>query len=544
MRDAARSGSRRVTFSLALAAASAAVLASSATAAPGDLGVTMVKDINPDPGEGTVQSVVRFGDVVLFVSDDGASGEELWRSDGTAAGTTMVKDINPGNAEDPPEPDSSDPENLTVVGGTVYFAASDGVTGQELWRTDGTAAGTMLVEDINPGEDEEPGDPDSSQIDQMAGVNGTLFFQATDDTNGPELWKSDGTEPGTQILNGPDGINPTAGAGSSPYGMTAVGTTLFFGANDGSTGTELWKSESPHTSAVPAANINPATASSNPVFFTDYNGTLLFRATDGATGIELWKSNGGPLGAGTELVEDINQNPTPSADSNPSELTVVGSTLYLQANDGSTGAELWKSDGTAPGTDRVADIITGTTGSTPQLLSDVGGTLFFRAADSTAGLEPWKSNGGALGGGTDRIADVRPGFTGSEPGTFGGFADVAGTAFFDANDGVNGQELWMSNGGPLGGGTRLVANINPGAASSNPGQLTNVNGTLFFRATDASNGSELWRTFIEGAPPSTPTTSTPIESQSACAELRRKLKKAKTRAKKKKIRGKLRKLGC
>jgi trimeric autotransporter adhesin len=551
MRGAARSGSRSLIFSLALAASAAAVFVGTASAAPGDLGVTMVKDINPAPGDGSVSSIVRFGDVVLFAADDGVNGSELWRSDGTAAGTTMVKDINPGNAEDPPDPDSSDPTQLTVVGGTVYFVANDGVTGPELWKTDGTAAGTTLVEDINLGTDDDPPSPDGSNIDQMAGVNGSLFFRADDGTNGPELWKSDGTELGTQIMNGPNGINTMAGAGSSPYGMTAVGTTLFFGADDGSTGTELWKSESPYTSAVQAANINTAMgASSSPVFFTNYNGTLLFRATDGSSGIELWKSNGGALGAGTELVEDINQTPTSSANSNPNDLTVAGGILYFQADDGSTGPELWKSDGTAAGTDRVADILTGSIGSTPQLLSDVGGTLFFRAPDSTAGLEPWKSNGGPLmAGGTERIADIRSGLMGSEPGTFsGGFTDVGGTAFFDANDGVAGTELWMSNGGPLGAGTRLVANINPGGAGSVPGQLTNVNGTLFFSASDGSNGNELWRTFIEGPAPiggggplagPAATTVNPL-----CAPLRKKLKKAKSKAKKKKIRSKLRKLDC
>ena len=526
-------------MSLALAAAAAALFTGTAGAAPGDLGVTMVKDINPAPGEGTVQHMVRLGDVVLFASDDGVNGDELWRSDGTAAGTTLVKDINPGNAEDPPDPDSSDPTKLTVVGGTVYFVANDGVTGPELWKTDGTTAGTALVKDINPGNTEEPPDPDGSVIDHMAGVNGILFFQADDGTNGAELWKSDGAEPGTQIMNGPAGINTAMGAGSSPAALAALGTTLFFNANDGSTGAELWKSESPYASAVQVADINPMGASSStPYQLTAYNGAVFFGADDGSTGFELWKSNGGPLRmGGTERVADINQTPS-SASSTPTHLTVSGGTLFFQANDGATGFQgALEEQRHHRGTQLVADIHPGMgIGSAPTHLTDIGGTLFFTAAEPTAGLEPWKSNGGPLGAGTDRIADIRPGMSGSGPLDFNfRFANVGGTAFFDADDGVNGRELWMTNGGPLGAGTRLVANISPGAANSQPGEFTNVNGTLFFRADDGSNGSELWKTFIEGTPASpiiTPPVVTPTttEENPACAGLRKNLKKAKTKA--------------
>ena len=73
------------------------------------------------------------------------TGQELWKSDGTAAGTTLVKNIRPGSGT------SSSPRELTNVNGTLFFVADDGVTGQELWKSDGTAAGTVLVRDIHPG---------------------------------------------------------------------------------------------------------------------------------------------------------------------------------------------------------------------------------------------------------------------------------------------------------------------------------------------------------------------------------------------------------
>src|SRR5262249_38054003 len=65
-------------------------------------------------------------------------------SDGTAAGTYLVKDIDSGAAD-------SNPGRLVAVNAETFFDASDGVHGDELWKSDGTAAGTVLVKDINPG---------------------------------------------------------------------------------------------------------------------------------------------------------------------------------------------------------------------------------------------------------------------------------------------------------------------------------------------------------------------------------------------------------
>ena len=129
---------------------------------------------------------------LFFSANDGTNGHELWKSDGTAAGTVLVKDINPAPATATREPDqrqrhavlhgrrrhvrqravedrrhrrrhrarsrtstpasrAATPRNLTNVNGTLFFTANDGTHGSELWKSDGTAAGTVLVKDINPG---------------------------------------------------------------------------------------------------------------------------------------------------------------------------------------------------------------------------------------------------------------------------------------------------------------------------------------------------------------------------------------------------------
>jgi ELWxxDGT repeat protein len=98
----------------------------------------------------------------------------LWKSDGTALGTVMVKDIYSGSG-------SGTPDSLTAVGNTLYFRADDGTNGVELWKSDGTASGTVMVKDIRSGSG-------SSSLTDLTAVGNTLYFTANDGTNGIELY--------------------------------------------------------------------------------------------------------------------------------------------------------------------------------------------------------------------------------------------------------------------------------------------------------------------------------------------------------------------
>ncbi|MFM7787275.1 MAG: ELWxxDGT repeat protein, partial [Microcystis panniformis] len=123
-----------------------------------------------------------MGNTLFFSANDGVNGFELWKSDGTAAGTVLVKNIFPGN-----NPSfSSSPRNLRVVGNTLFFSANDGANGYELWKSDGTAAGTVLVKDINPGSSSSFTSYSQALMDLMA-VGNTLFFIADNGVNGKEL---------------------------------------------------------------------------------------------------------------------------------------------------------------------------------------------------------------------------------------------------------------------------------------------------------------------------------------------------------------------
>jgi ELWxxDGT repeat protein len=162
---------------------------------------------------------------LVFSADDGSSGVELWVTDGTTAGTTLLKDINPGS-------DESFPFDFAALGdGRLVFSADDGSNGRELWVTDGTTAGTTLLKDINPG----PGDSVTGHEGFAALGDGRLVFQANDGSTGTELWVTDGTAVGTTLLKD---INPGPGS-SNPASFTALDGSLVAGASRGDTMTTV-----------------------------------------------------------------------------------------------------------------------------------------------------------------------------------------------------------------------------------------------------------------------------------------------------------------
>ena len=310
-------------------------------------GTVLVKDIQPGEGGGeydeSPSSLTGVGGRLFFTADDGTHGTELWRSDGTRAGTVLVKDIQPDTVY------GYAPTSLTGVGRRLFFAADDGTHGRELWRSDGTRAGTVMVKDIK--RDLYDSDPSS-----LAAVGDRLFFTARDGTHGAELWRSDGTRAGTVMVKD---INPVA-RDSYPSSLTGVAGRLFFIAVDRTHGAELWTSDGTRAGTVLVKDITPEGAGESvfePSSLTGVGGRLFFAADDGTHGRELWTSNGSR--AGTVQVKDINpsvEEPGEYDEVRPSSLTGVGGRLFFATDDGVHGAELWRSDGTRAGTVLVKDV--------------------------------------------------------------------------------------------------------------------------------------------------------------------------------------------
>jgi ELWxxDGT repeat protein len=401
----------------------------------------------------------------------------------------QVKDINGVSA-------STNPWYPTSVHGalfepsTLFFTADVAGTGRELWKSDGTDLGTVLVEDVRTG----PASSDPQHLTRVSGGfggPGRLFFAADDGFNGVELWRSDGTAAGTLLVKN---IKTAPGASSSPENLTAVSAglfaagKLFFSADDGTSGVELWVSDGTAAGTVRVKDIHPGSSSSAPMELTALGTTLFFTADDGAAGRELWKSDG--TEAGTVRVKDIYPGPVSS---HCLVLTSVGGKLFFQAFT-ALGAELWKSDGTEAGTTLVKDIHPAGNSNPAQFVA-VGATLFFTADDGTTGRELWRSDG--TPGGTALVADINPG--GSAFVTSDLPVQVGGSLFFVADDGAAGGELWKSDG--TGPGTTLVKDIFPGPTGSEVAELTNLNGIAFFRARNSEFDRELWRS--DGRPEGT-----------------------------------------
>jgi ELWxxDGT repeat protein len=434
----------------------------------------LVRDINPGAASSSPAFFKKAGNTVFFRADDGVNGNELWKTDGTAAGTVMVADIRPGpSGSDPVQP------QMLAFGDALYFNADDGTNGIELWKSDGTAGGTVMVADVSPG-------PVGSNPQWLTVVGNTLFFVAYTPATDYELWKSDGTTAGTVLVSD---IVPGA-VGSGAQNLVAVGNTLFFMANDGSTGYELWKSDGTAGGTVLVSDINPGSTGSYPSSMTAFGNTLYFAANDGVNGNELWQSDGTP--AGTFLFVDIRVG---ASSSDPENLRAAGGLLFFGANNGINGNELWKSDGTPAGTVMAADIRPGFQGSDPHSLTWVAPALFLTAHNGTFGgngRELWVSLPPYDSTTTSLVFDI---YAGSASGLQAGQNRLFAPAdnlrvLMAAENGASGFELWKSDGTAA--GTVMLADIAAGVGDSSPAGFTRSGDLVFFQANDAVNGLELW----------------------------------------------------
>ena len=455
--------------------------------------IRLVKDIcSGIAGAGSNPSFFRAnGNTGFFTADDGMHGHELWKSDGTAAGTVLVKDILSGSG-------ASGASNLMTIGNRVFFTATDGVNGIGLWRSDGTTAGTVMLKTGNP-----------AIPTNLTAVGGLLYFTlsyqtldtpvwsaSTVTTATAELWKSDGTVPGTVLVTSDQIMSDPYSSSGGMYvadfsNLTPLGNTLYFTEfkSTGSSGfnpsnaSSLWSVDA---STGGASKIRQFSWYSNQYQYQqmptiggliEMGSALYFQApgtpdpSSGTPTNALWRSDG--TNAGTTLVKEnirsflgggamvalANQlyftgdnNTLWKSDGSetgtlpatgpfnnlPYGVTQVGSKLYFQADDGTHGYELWVSDGTDAGTVMVKDICNGPAGSNPQNLTPLGDVLYFLADDGIHGTEIWKSDGTAAG--TLRLREIAAGpvFT-----SYGGLLAVGTKLLFSAATPDYGSELYV-----------------------------------------------------------------------------------------------------
>ncbi len=426
-----------------------------------------------------IELLASFKGILYFSAHQGDYDIQLYRTDGTEVGTYILKKVN-----------SDDwgwigtvPLDLTVVNDLMFFSAFDSTNTRELWVTDGTESGTRIVDHFNTSNWQAMHCP--------IAFDNKLFLGLGTSEYGVELWQSDGTEQGTFIVK--DII--VGNKGSEPYDLMVFNNELFFFANDDIHGRELWKTDGTESGTMLLKDINVGNQNSDIFDLRGYvicQDHLFFAADDGIHGAELWKTDGTQFG--TTLVKDINVG---KKSSRPSNFVNYNNIVYFSAADTvyldyssippitAYNTELYRTDGSESGTYMVKDINRDKNkGSNVNNLMICNNHLLFTAEEyGMLSKELWVSDGSASG--TIILKDIYPGEEGSYPSEF---AYNSHCAFFRARDNLHGHELWMTDGSAS--NTKMVYDIDNGYNSSFPQSLIIVDTVLYFTTDDKM---KLWK---------------------------------------------------
>jgi ELWxxDGT repeat protein len=530
------------TFTVGLAAACAAALtlAALAGAVPGTAAaaataharpaVSLVDDLAPGPASSDPRDLTSMRGTLYFTAWTQGHGRQLWKTNGTAAGTVMLTRVH--------GPVGADPEDLAAADGLLFFSARNPRHGRELWKSNGTVAGTTMVRDIAPG----PAGSDPQDITYAVGQQQQnprnrvlVYFSAKTAASGRQLWKSDGTAAGTVMVTD---VNPGP-AGLSPEDIAPLtGTTAMFSGNDGVHGREPWVTNGTRAGTAIYEDLNPGSVGSDPANITpelydvgilDQFAIWYFSANDGTHGREFFVAY--PTDPPADIY-DINAGPA-SSDPGPFD-PVAEETGLLAATTATSGRELFAVqqppfppivDGPQPGTaTQVAGVgpgigsdpvlgPTNQTGLNPQPEPD---TRTYFAADLTGhGRQLWQADetislspgeGGTFSFGVNGVrpvdvigpASAAPEDLTSVGGTPVGGTNSGATEVFSASDGTHGRQLWYSDG--WSGNTHMATDFGRGSAGSNPEDITVIGRTAYFTAVDPAHGRELWKLTVPPAP--------------------------------------------
>lgn len=290
-----------------------------------EAGVTVVKQIDSEIQYPSLQHLTVLNTLLIFDNK-----HQLWKSDGTAAGTSKIKDITTSDV------------NYVVLNNKIYFAGdatNSNPVKDQLWETDGTSAGTKLVKTINS--------TGASYIANLMVCDGKIYFSAYNGAGSySQPWVSDGTEAGTFKLKE---ITSQYGAGASDF--ISYNGKVYFSAGDNASGSQLWVTDGTTNGTLKVTNINSGDIGLSPSNFILFNSKLFFMGIDRGAFYQLWSTDG--TESGTKLVK-TDYTPRTYSGFLPNSMAILNNKLYISGYDSLTATvQLWVSDGTTAGTTKV-----------------------------------------------------------------------------------------------------------------------------------------------------------------------------------------------
>jgi ELWxxDGT repeat protein len=386
-----------------------------------------------------VRDTTEVGDKLFFVRDhlsDGVGTAELWVSNGAAAGTTLLKQIQRNDDLD---------DSLAAAGELLYFfQAFTEVSGDasrvryELWKSDGSSSGTVKLSDFGALGCEPEDWSKCFEPSRLVGTSTRLFVQFTNGWNDKQVWTSDGTSLGTVEVESP--------AIDLSGSEAVVGGTLYFEGTD----ERLWKTTDGTDAGTTAVATTSTSVGRDGVGEIEVVGDWIYYGFDLGTSIDLWRSNG-TVGPG-ERVSNSNLS--------PEYLTAVGESLYfvnarngrLWVDNGGSGLQIFDPENEI------------------QNLTAVGNSLFFTVGEDAQQL--WISGGTEAS--TIMLLDEE---------YLENLTAVKETLFFAPFESKN---LWSSD-GTIGGTSQVAVEIDDSTISD----IVSAGGILYFTAATAGV-KKLW----------------------------------------------------
>lgn len=423
----------------------------------------LIKDIFPGEQNSSPANFVEINNIIYFFAYDGTNGAELWRTDATEAGTYMVKNIGPG-MDDYCMYSMGCGGEYIVMNNILYFRASDNTHGAELWRSDGTETGTYMVKDINPG----TGNSSNSLYMDAAYftvLDTILYFAADGGGDNIELWRSNGTESGTYMVK-----DFAPGGSSVPQLITNVNGTLYFRVKNATGQQQLWKSDGTDAGSVMLKQMWVRGYEYKNIFIA-YKGYVYFTGDDNdSNNLELWRTDGTP--EGTMLFKDLN----PSNGSGPHEFHILNDKLFFTARPANKNNVFFVSDGTSEGTlpftDSDGNLIMA---EFFQLLEN---SMYFNGDNQNGEDGLWITDG--TNAGTDFLSSTAPRY----------FSTIVSgnNILFEGEDDANGcYTLFQSNGTAAGTVQSLECSV-----LNSPSHMISYKGKVILNAKNEEYGIELW----------------------------------------------------